>query len=239
MATTNNYPTAPQYNTDGENYQEKCLCVLVLDTSGSMNSSGAINDLNNGLATFYNETMKDVVTRDRLELAVITFNSNIEVIQKPDILPNISIPTLSATGQTQLVSAIIEAQEMVERRKDYYKYIGIPYYRPWIVVMTDGDPYPPGQDIDGLAAQIKTDTEANKYVFFIIGVGDEVQDNTLNKLATKDFPAARMDGVKFSEFFTWLSASASIVVKSGDDPNNNPLGDWTKGLLISTDPDIF
>lgn len=239
MTTPNNYPSTPQYNTDGENYQEKCLCVLVLDTSGSMNSSGAINDLNKGLATFYNETMKDEVTRDKLELAVVTFNSNIDVIQEPDILPNISIPTLKATGQTQLVSAIIEAQEIVERRKDYYKFIGIPYCRPWIVVMTDGEPYPPGQDIDGLADQIKVDTEDNKYVFFIIGVGDEVQDSTLNKLATKEFPAARLEGVKFSEFFTWLSTSASIVVKNGDDQNKNPLGDWAKGLLISTDSDVF
>lgn len=225
----------PQTISEGENYEQKCLCVLVLDTSGSMNSSGAINELNDGLNTFYDETMKDMVTRDRLEVAIVSFNSDVKVIQEPDILPNISIPTLKATGQTQLVEAIKKAQNIIVERKEYYKSQGIPYYRPWIVVMTDGDPYPDNQDIDGIADQIKDDTDSKKYVFFIIGIGNEVRDEILNKLATSEFPAARIDAVRFSEFFTWLSASASIVVKNttGEDIAN----DWTKGFVISTDSD--
>ena len=37
-----------------ENYEQKCLCVLVLDVSGSMGGS-PIQELNNGLQDFYNE----------------------------------------------------------------------------------------------------------------------------------------------------------------------------------------
>lgn len=237
MADINTTAATQQY--EEENYEQKCLCVLVLDTSGSMNASGAIKELNDGLVAFKNETMQDPVTRDRLELAIVTFNSKIDVVQQPDILPNIQMPTLQASGQTQLVAAIEKAQELVESRKQYYKGQGIPYYRPWIVVMTDGDPYPVGQDVDGIANRIKSDANDKKYVFFIIGIGNDVQDSVLTTLATPEFPAARMDAVKFSEFFTWLSASASVVVNvnGGSNPVATPSIDWAQGFVIPTDTD--
>ena len=92
MADITNTAATQQY--EEENYEQKCLCVLVLDTSGSMNASGAIKELNDGLVAFKNDTMQDPVTRDRLEVAIVSFNSKVDVVQQPDILPNIQIPTL-------------------------------------------------------------------------------------------------------------------------------------------------
>lgn len=105
--------------------------------------------------------------------------------------------------------------------------------------MTDGDPYPAGQDVDGIAAKIKVDAADKKYVFFIIGIGNDVQDSVLTTLATPEFPAARMDAVKFSEFFTWLSASASVVVNdaAGSTQTATPTIDWAQGFVIPTDAD--
>ena len=221
-----------------ENYEQKCLCVLVLDTSGSMNN-GAINDLNEGLSLFKEQIMQDPVAIDRLEIAIVTFNSDVEVIQEPCLFSNVSIPTLKATGQTQLVKAINQAQMIVEERKDYYKSSGIPYYRPWIVVMTDGEPYPAGQDVEGLSQKIHADVENKKYVYYMIGIGNEVQDSTLKKLSTDEFPPVRLDAVNFREFFTWLSASASVVVNDiiGDNHSNNSSIDWLNGFVIKTDAD--
>lgn len=237
MADTNTTKATQQY--EEENYEQKCLCVLVLDTSGSMNVNGAIKELNDGLIAFKDETMQDPVTRDRLELAIVTFNSRIDVVQQPDILYNINMPTLQASGQTLLVAAIEKALELVDSRKQYYKSQGIPYYRPWIVVMTDGNPYPIDQDVDGIAAQIKSDVLEKKYVFFIIGIGNDVHDSVLTTLSTIEFPAVRMDAVKFSEFFTWLSASASVVVNDngGSNQTATPTIDWAKGFIIPTDTD--
>ena len=138
-----------------------------------------------------------------------------------------------------MVAAIEKAQEVVDSRKQYYKSQGIPYYRPWIVVMTDGDPYPIGQDVDGIAARIKSDVTEKKYVFFIIGIGNVVQDSVLTTLSTSEFPAARMEAVKFCEFFTWLSASASVVVNDSGASNQTVTStiDWAQGFVISTDAD--
>ncbi len=41
-----------------ENYEQKCLCVLLLDVSGSMRGE-PINELNKALQEFYNEIKED------------------------------------------------------------------------------------------------------------------------------------------------------------------------------------
>ena len=220
------------------NYEQKCLCVLVLDTSGSMNTDNAIGQLNQGLQTFKSQIMNDETARDRLEIAIVSFNSEIKVELQPSLISEIEMPTLKASGQTQLVRAIEEAQQVIKDRKDYYKSKGLTYYRPWIVVMTDGDPYPANQDIDGIAQKIQEDADAKKYVFFMIGVGNEVHDDVLSKLTTSQFPAMRMDAVNFAEFFQWLSASATVVVNSDDLTDSNvsiPQPTWAQGFVIGTD----
>ena len=220
------------------NYEQKCLCVLVLDTSGSMNADNAIGQLNQGLQTFKSQIMNDETARDRLEIAIVSFNSEIKVELQPSLISEIEMPTLKASGQTQLVRAIEEAQQVIKDRKDYYKSKGLTYYRPWIVVMTDGDPYPANQDIDGIAQKIQEDADAKKYVFFMIGVGNEVHDDVLSKLTTSQFPAMRMDAVNFAEFFQWLSASATVVVNSDDLTDSNvsiPQPTWAQGFVIGTD----
>ena len=220
------------------NYEQKCLCVLVLDTSGSMNADNAIGQLNQGLQTFKSQIMNDETARDRLEIAIVSFNSEIKVELQPSLISEIEMPTLKASGQTQLVRAIEEAQQVIKDRKDYYKSKGLTYYRPWIVVMTDGDPYPANQDIDGIAQKIQEDADAKKYVFFMIGVGNEVHDDVLSKLTTSQFPAMRMDAVNFAEFFQWLSASPTVVVNSDDLTDSNvsiPQPTWAQGFVIGTD----
>ena len=220
------------------NYEQKCLCVLVLDTSGSMNADNAIGQLNQGLQTFKSQIMNDETARDRLEIAIVSFNSEIKVELQPSLISEIEMPPLKASGQTQLVRAIEEAQQVIKDRKDYYKSKGLTYYRPWIVVMTDGDPYPANQDIDGIAQKIQEDADAKKYVFFMIGVGNEVHDDVLSKLTTSQFPAMRMDAVNFAEFFQWLSASATVVVNSDDLTDSNvsiPQPTWAQGFVIGTD----
>lgn len=220
------------------NYEQKCLCVLVLDTSGSMNADNAIGQLNQGLQTFKSQIMNDETARDRLEIAIVSFNSEIKVELQPSLISEIEMPTFKASGQTQLVRAIEEAQQVIKDRKDYYKSKGLTYYRPWIVVMTDGDPYPANQDIDGIAQKIQEDADAKKYVFFMIGVGNEVHDDVLSKLTTSQFPAMRMDAVNFAEFFQWLSASATVVVNSDDLTDSNvsiPQPTWAQGFVIGTD----
>ena len=246
-----------------ENYEQKCLCVLVLDISGSMRTivddstakytgetaiidgkkyklvtggTARIDLLNQGLQDFYKEIVSDETTSQRLEVCIITFNDYVQVVQTPALPENITIPTLEADGETALVDAVNEAIDMVRDRKQWYKDQGLLYYRPWIILMTDGEPNE-GQDIDSLAERIKRDTIAKKYVFLPVGV-EGADEDVLRKIAGDGMKAVKLKGMRFAEFFKWLSASMGTVTKSEEGQKvsftEGAIGDrgWMDGFII-------
>ena len=192
-----------------ENFEQKCLCVLVLDVSGSMRGE-PIKELNNGLQDFYNEIMADETTSQRLEVSIMTFNQAVQTLQEPALIENVTIPTLTAYGSTAMVDAVNEAIDKVEARKKWYKDTNQPYYRPWIILMTDGEP-DDGQDVHGLAARIKGDVEAKHYVFMSVGI-EGANMKTLQTLQGSGMAPAKLKGLKFKTFFKWLSASMGTIV---------------------------
>ena len=151
-----------------ENYEQKCLCVLVLDVSGSMRGK-RIDELNKGLQDFYNEISADETTSQRLEVSIITFGSFAKTIQTPKLVENFTMPKLTAEGSTVLVSAVNQAIDLVDERKNWYKSTNQTYYRPWIILMTDGEP-DDDQNVDKLSERIKQDTQNKRYAFLPIGV---------------------------------------------------------------------
>jgi len=246
-----------------ENFEQKCLCVLVLDVSGSMREivdksnmkytgekvymdgkqynlvTGGVSKLdllNEGLRNFYNEICADETTSQRLELSIITFNDYVKVVQEPALPENITIPTLEADGDTALADAVNEAIDKVEARKKWYKETGQPYYRPWIILMTDGEPNK-GQDIDSLAQRIQGDTAAKKYAFLPVGV-EGADMEVLQKIAGSGMKAAKLKGMRFSEFFKWLSASMGTVTKAEEgqkvDLSEGAYGDggWMDSFVV-------
>lgn len=193
-----------------ENYEQKCLCVLVLDVSGSMRGK-RIEELNKGLQDFYNEISGDETTSQRLEVSIITFGSFAKTIQTPKLVENFTMPTLIAEGSTVLVSAVNQAIDLVEERKNWYKSTNQTYYRPWIILMTDGEP-DDDQNVDKLSERIKQDIQARHYAFLPIGV-EGANMNVLSKIQG-DIKPMKLQGTKFSSFFKWLSASMGTIVNA-------------------------
>lgn len=194
-----------------ENYEQKCLCVFVLDISRTMRGQ-RIEELNKSLQGFYNVISSDETTSQRLELAIVTFGDSVNVIQSPSLIADMQFPELIATdGDTALVDAVDEAIDIVNNRKKWYKSTGQPYYRPWIILITDGEPNE-GQDVSALASKIKKDTSEKKYVFLPIGV-DNANMQVLQSIQGQ-IPAMKLKGTKFGSFFKWLSASMGTVVSS-------------------------
>lgn len=193
-----------------ENYEQKCLCVLVLDVSGSMRGK-RIEELNKGLQDFYNEISGDETTSQRLEVSIITFGSFAKTIQTPKLVENFTMPTLTAEGSTVLVSAVNQAIDLVEERKNWYKSTNQTYYRPWIILMTDGEP-DDDQNVDKLSERIKQDIQARHYAFLPIGV-EGANMNVLSKIQG-DIKPMKLQGTKFSSFFKWLSASMGTIVNA-------------------------
>lgn len=212
-----------------ENFEQKCLCVLLLDVSGSM-AGDAIQELNKGLQDFQDEVMKDFVASQRLEVSIVTFGSSVKCLQEPDLVGNIQMPTLQASGTTKLVDGVRLGMELVENRKRWYKETGQTYYRSMMVLFTDGEP-DKDQDMLGLSSEVSKAVEQKKFMFYGLGVKG-YNHQRLSQICHNP-PPMPLDGYKFSEFFKWLSQSIGMITKSkeGDILSLPPVSGWAQMQL--------
>jgi uncharacterized protein YegL len=191
-----------------ENPEPRCPCVLLLDASSSMQGE-PIKALNEGLVAFRDDLVRDPLASRRVEVAVVTFDSQVKVVQDFVTADQFQPPTLTAQGKTHMGSAIRKALDMIQARKDQYKANGISYYRPWVFMITDGEPQGEPNYLVNQAAQRVHDDEANKRVaFFAVGV-EKANMDRLKRIVVRQ--PVKLIGLNFVEMFLWLSRSTQAV----------------------------
>jgi uncharacterized protein YegL len=191
--------------------QPHVATVLLIDTSGSM--AGNIPQLKEGLAQFKEDVLKDDLARKRVDLAVISFNSDVQVIHDFSPIEDFDVPELMAMNSTKMGTGILKAIELIENRKKDYKTKNISFYRPWIFMITDGEPTDMQEEDDLWNTVIKAIHEGetnNKFLFFIVGV-DNANMSILDKISPKNRKPIHMKDGHFNEMFLWLSRSQQKV----------------------------
>lgn len=197
-----------------ENPEPRCPCVLLLDTSGSMQGP-AIEALNKGLQAFKGDLAKDPLASRRVEIAVVTFDNEIKTVQDFVTVDNFQSPTLSAQGQTFMGGGIQQALDLIQARKAQYRANGIAYYRPWVFMITDGEPQGEPDNIVQTATQRLKREEAEKRVaFFAVGV-ENANMERLKEMVVR--APVKLVGLNFVEMFVWLSRSMEKVAQSRTD----------------------
>lgn len=194
-----------------ENPEPRCPCVLLLDTSGSMEGA-AIEALNQGLLSFKDELVKNSLASRRVEVAVVTFDSTVNVVQDFITADQFNPPILTAQGLTTMGAGIHKALDMIAERKAQYRASGIAYYRPWVFLITDGEPQGELDNIvEQASARVQVDENSKKVAFFTVGV-DNANMMRLSQISVRT--PLKLKGLNFVEMFVWLSASMSAVSHS-------------------------
>jgi uncharacterized protein YegL len=194
-----------------DNPEPRCPCVLLLDTSLSMGGA-PIAQLNDGVRTFKNELLQDPLATKRVEVAVVTFGP-VTVESDFHTVPHFNPRYMDTTADTPMGAAISMGIDMVARRKKEYKDAGISYYKPWIILITDGAPT---DEYARAAAKVREGEAGKSFAFFAIGVEGANMD-ILKEISVR--APIKLKGLMFREFFQWLSASMKMV--SSKNPGSN------------------
>lgn len=205
MTTIHQYLEKVEFDTS--NPEPRCPCVLLLDVSDSM-SGQPINELNEGLVTFQHLLQQDTLASLRVEIAIITFGQEVRVVQKFVTAHQFEAPRLFTSGRTPMGEAIHSALDMIRQCKDIYQQNGVPYYRPWIFLITDGLPTDEWQSA---AQRVKQEESHQSVAFFAVGV-QGADKETLQKISQR--APLMLKGLNFREMFVWLSGSLSSVSHS-------------------------
>lgn len=189
-----------------------CLC---LDSSGSMDGA-KLNELNHGIKEFYTAVRNDRIALSSAELCIVTFGEDVRAINDFTTLDNQEDCQISrAWGGTPMGEGVKLALQKLEERKQKYKAAGVEYYQPWLVIMGDGEPNY-DSPVDEAASETCELEAKKKLSVFSIGIGDDADMDVLSKFSKKR-TALKLQGLKFSEFFEWLSASVAAISRSQPD----------------------
>jgi uncharacterized protein YegL len=171
-----------------------------------------IEALNQGLLSFKDELTKNPLASRRVEVSIVTFDSNINVVQEFVTADQFTPPILTAQGLTTMGAGIHKSLDLIQERKAQYRSNGVAYYRPWIFMITDGEPQgEPDEAVDQASKRLQDDETSKRVAFFSVGV-ENANMTRLSQLAVRT--PLKLNGLNFVEMFVWLSASMSAVSHS-------------------------
>ena len=188
-----------------------CLC---LDTSASMGGE-RIEELRSGVKLFYDAIRDDEIALYSAEVCVVTFGGTAQcVVDFSSLERQTKIPSLIPCGHTPMGEAVNIALDLLERRKQEYRDRGIEYYQPWLVLMTDGEPNGDPSELERAIQRTADAASQKKLTVFPIGIGSDANMDKLRKFSVPERRPLRLQGLKFREFFQWLSQSVSRTSQS-------------------------
>ena len=202
----------------GSSTKRRLPICFALDTSGSMMGI-PIKQLNMGLQNFVASIKSNDDTRSSTDIAIVTFGSKVDFVMPfGKISKDKGIPEIKAsTTLTPIGEGVLTALELLNARKEGYKQMGIKYFQPWLVVITDGAPQGPNA-VANMELAIKACNELerdDKLVVFNIGVGSGVDFDCLKRLSVKREEPISINSTDFGKLFEFLGSSSSSIVSSG------------------------
>jgi uncharacterized protein YegL len=202
------FPEQITFGTDSfaDNPEPRCPCLLLLDNSGSMQGK-PIKELNDGLVQFKDELAADSLAMKRVEIAIVSFGP-VKIENTFHTVANFFPPVLSARGDTPMGEAIKQGLNLLSQRKSEYKANGIVYYRPWVLLITDGGPT---DEWKSAATLIHEGEKSKAFAFFAIAVEDANME-ILKQISVR--APLKLQELRFRDLFKWLSNSMQSVSKS-------------------------
>lgn len=192
--------------------------ILLADVSGSMGVDGKIQALNHAVREMIEAFQDESDLRAEIHLAIITFGGEARVHLPLGPARDASWTDLGARGGTPMGAAFDLARELVEDRN------AVPSraYRPTLVLVSDGQPTPPGSEAEPLRKLLESE-RGGKAFRMALAIGADA-DHLVLKAFLAD-PKARVyqadEARQIRQFFQLVTMSVSSRSRSAN-PNSAP-----------------
>ena len=213
-----------------ENDQDRCPVILVVDVSASMR--GNIEQLNDAIAKFRDTVLSDPVATLRVEVALVAFNHQVEVLQDFASIDEFDPSPLTARGGTYMCAAVNQALDIIEARKDDYRANGVGYYRPWMFILTDGLTAD-ASNILPTALRLREIESTKGVTTFAILAGDARHDGTRQQLLQMTDRVLTMKEAAYDELLEWM-ANSTIAMSNSNTGERMTMEDPSAWLEVET-----
>ncbi len=185
-------------------------CVLFLDSSSSMSSGDAIDEVNDGLRQFEAEIKEDEIARNRVDIAVVEFKSAARCVSSFTLAREFQAPKLTASGATAMGAALELGHHLYKQRRDEYRQNGVKALCGMGVLLTDGGAT---DDISRGVAAFKELIVLGKVDFFCAGTST-ADFETLKAINPDRAPLRLADHESIVKLFRWISDSLKTLSRS-------------------------
>jgi uncharacterized protein YegL len=96
----------------------------------------------------------------------------------------------------------------IETRRQVYRDCALAAYRPWAIILSDGQPDPGWEE----SAERLQSFARSGWSVLCVGIGDRANLEVLQRFALH--PVRRLEETQFGAFFAWLSDSLKITSRS-------------------------
>ena len=196
--------------------------ALVLDVSASMGESTdgipAIDLLNNSVNSMVRGLKENNRLRSIVDLSIFIFGETTK--QNPYIsfraIEDFEDIHLEANDKgTFIVNVLEEAVEATKQRCRKYLEYGTPCYKPWVVVITDGNFLDSEADLERICQLMRSIQRDGKQHFFGFGVGNYDRQQ-LEKFCDPELVQNRVFDISvgfFPELLTWIGKSQNYEAR--------------------------
>ena len=183
---------------------KKHLITFLVDTSGSMYDK--LESVKEALVRFQLELEDDFYYDTELEISVVTFGQDVCVLVPPTPAKEFNMPSITEWGLTCIWKGLYQTFTLIDDWKSRNRTLGYPYYKPWIILITDiegentGDL--PDDRFEELALQRLKKKDVN---IFSIGLGYDVSRDILNQISFDEIKPVIIEIEKIKEFLLIFS----------------------------------
>ena len=212
-----------------DNPEPRCPVLIIADCSGSM-AGRPIDAMNRGVDDLYQAIVDDEIARNRVEVALLSFSTEAREERDFSTVSERGKTNMRAGGATNMHLAIQQGCDLLEARKEQYRLGGVPYFRPIMVLFSDGLPTSPRGEMEQANQRLVDMESGSQLTIFKVAVNAEAVQAMLRVLPNPNsrFQPQQLDNLRFSDFFVWLSRSVSAISRSTPGETVNlPPADWT------------